>query len=276
LPRVSVIIPTFNRVDLLKRALKSVLFQSFSDFEVIVIDDASTDSTKDYLETLEDHRLVVLSLPENSGVSAARNAGIKIARGDYIALLDSDDEWRKKKLEKQMAYLDEHSECTVVHCNERWIRRGEHLNQKKIHKKEGGDIFKRALHLCLISPSAVLIEREYLYSIGLFREDYPVCEDYELWLRVTANNQIGFLEDSLVIKYGGHDDQLSQRYKAMDYWRVKAMDEVADSGILDAEKYKELKIVITTKCRILKAGYEKHQNLGALEYVESLLQKYGE
>ena len=232
---VSVVIPTFDRLAVLKRAIQSVLSQTHTNLELIVVDDASTDETLSYLKDIKDSRLKVISLSENRGVSFARNRGIEVAQGELIALLDSDDEWLKRKLEKQVEFLKENPLLNLVHCNEKWIRNGHHLNQKKIHRKEGGRIFARALHLCLISPSAVVIRKNFLQSIGLFREDFPVCEDYELWLRITASEDIGFLEEVLLIKYGGHDDQLSHRYTAMDFWRVRAMDELYSKSILNEE-----------------------------------------
>lgn len=273
---ISVLIPTFNRASVLKRAVDSVLNQSYGDLEVIVIDDASTDDTAEILSRIKDSRLRVITLRENLGVSAARNRGEEVALGKWIALLDSDDEWLPERLEKQLKVAEEFPDIPLIHGEEIWVRNGKRVNPKKIHKKSGGRIFKRCLHLCLISPSATLMKRELYQELGGFREDYPVCEDYELWLRVTSRFKVGFVEEPIIIKYGGHEDQLSSRYHAMDYWRVKAMDEIFEGENLSLDEGEELRTVLLRKCEILKAGYLKHQNLEDLPFIEKLLKKYSQ
>ena len=265
---VSVLIPTFNREELVERAVMSVLNQTYENLECLVIDDASTDKTLEVLKSIDDKRLKVISLESNRGVSYARNTGFQQASGDYIALLDSDDEWLRDKLEKQLPLLNEYP---LVHGEEIWIRNGKRVNQKKVHKKSGGNIFERCLHLCLISPSASIMRRELYKEMNGFREDFPVCEDYELWLRVTCKYDVGFISEPVITKYGGHSDQLSRKYFAMDYWRVKAMDELRKTGTLSEDQEFELNAVLKEKCHILKLGYTKHNNLEHLPYVESLL-----
>lgn len=276
MPSVSVLIPTFNRASVLKRAVDSVLDQTFEDLECLVIDDASTDDTLKLLESYRDPRLKVLSHDKNAGVSKARNTGFKSSHGQWIALLDSDDEWLPERLEKQLALAQERPELPLIHGEELWVRRGKRVNPKKIHQKSGGRIFNRCLHLCLISPSATLMKRSLYEELGGFRIDYPVCEDYEMWLRVTARHEVGFIEEPIITKYGGHEDQLSAKYKAMDYWRVKAMDEIFKnkSYPLDHEQQGELIEVLLKKCAILKAGYLKHNNLENLDFIEELLERY--
>ncbi len=276
MPSVSVLIPTFNRRETLKRAIQSVFHQSFEDFELIVIDDASTDETLDYLQSLNDSRLEIVSLEKNRGVSYARNRGFDKARGEWIALLDSDDEWLPHRLETQFRFAKENPEIPLIHGEEIWVRKGKRVNPKKIHQKSGGRIFSRALHLCLISPSATLMKSSLYKELGGFREDYPVCEDYEMWLRVTCRHKIGFIEDPIITKYGGHEDQLSGRFFAMDYWRVKAMDEISKSHgeFITSDEMAELAGVIRKKCEILKQGYLKHGNLEDLPYVEELLSRW--
>ena len=168
------IIPTFNRENVLKRAIDSVLSQSYQDLELIVVDDASTDQTQELLSGYKDPRLKILRLPENKGVSYARNRGFEASCGEWIALLDSDDEWKKEKLKTQVEYIKAQPRYPLVHCEELWVRNGRRVNQKKIHQKSGGDIFHRALHLCLISPSACLIRRDTWKELGGFREDFEV------------------------------------------------------------------------------------------------------
>jgi glycosyltransferase involved in cell wall biosynthesis len=273
---VSVLIPTYNRAGVLKRAIDSVLSQTYEELECIVIDDASTDETSRLLKSYSDQRLKVVKHEKNWGVSKARNSGFEVSKGEWVALLDSDDEWLPERLERQLAFAKERPEIPLIHGEELWVRNGKRVNPKKIHQKSGGNIFKRCLHLCLISPSATIMKRSLYEEMGGFREDYPVCEDYELWLRVTARYEVGFIPDPIITKYGGHDDQLSSKYKAMDFWRVKAMDEVFRNSdfSLNQDQKDELKEVLLRKCDILKAGYLKHNNLENLPFIEELQARY--
>jgi len=269
---VSVIIPTFNRKDTIIRAVSSVLSQNYDELECIVVDDASTDETLEVLSRIQDSRLSIVSLKENKGVSAARNIGFDNSSGDFIALLDSDDEWHKDKLSKQVPLLKKYS---LVHGEEIWVRNGKKINQKKIHQKSGGSIFERCLHLCLISPSATLMTRSLYNQMKGFREDFPVCEDYELWLRVTKDFDVGFVSDPVITKYGGHDDQLSQKFKAMDYWRIKAMYELYLKSELSESQLFELKNVLLKKCKILRMGYIKHNNTKNIPYLDQIINEVG-
>ena len=253
LPLFSVIIPVYNREDFIARAIESVLAQSCKDFELIVVDDGSTDNTP---KIIQQYPLHYIRQP-NRGVSAARNRGIKAAQGKIIALLDSDDEWREDHLSTHKEFFTKYPEYMIHQTDEIWIRNGKFLNKKKIHQKKEGYIFYDSLHLCLISPSAVAIKRELFSEVGLFREDFVVCEDYELWLRITRKYPVGFTPKATVIKYGGHEDQLSQRFYAMDRWRVKAM-----LPFCDDERVRE---VALKKCEILLKGAKKHNNKEILE-----------
>ncbi|MBC96578.1 MAG: glycosyl transferase [Halobacteriovoraceae bacterium] len=277
---VSVIIPTYNRIETLGRAVDSVLNQTYQNLECLIVDDASTDGTDHFVieRYSNDPRVKLVSLTENQGVSHARNIGFSHAQGDYIALLDSDDEWLKHKLEKQIHWAKNNPHHPLIHGEEIWIRNGKRVNPKFKHKKEGGKIFQRCLGLCLISPSAALMTRELYQEMNGFREDFIVCEDYELWLRVTHKYEVGFIEEPILNKYGGHDDQLSARYKAMDYWRVKAMHEIYDHPDfnLNESESQALKEMILEKARILEMGYLKHGNLENLSYVRSILTTFSE
>ena len=165
---VSVIIPTYNRKNLLKRALHSVSNQTFVPKEIIVVDDGSSDGTKDWvLERFPDVRYIY---QDNSGVSSARNSGIKEAIGSWIAFLDSDDEWMSNKLEQQKGIINSSQEAWLCHTNEIWIRNGVRVNQMKKHQKYGGNVFENCLDICRISPSSVLIKKEVFEMVGLFDE----------------------------------------------------------------------------------------------------------
>jgi len=264
-PLVSVIVPTFNRAHLLGRALDSIKKQTFKSFEVLVVDDGSFDYTAKLVrESYPEFKLLKI---KNSGVSAARNVGIHESRGKYIALLDSDDEWLPEKLEKQIS-LFKQSHFRWVHSNERWIRNGTRVNQKKIHKKSGGDIFLRSLHLCLVSPSAVILEKSLLLEVGCFDESFTVCEDFDLWLRILTYCPIGFLEDELILKYGGHEDQLSAKYKAMDEYRVRCYRKLLLEYNLSEVRREEVIKAAIKKCDILINGYKKHGHLESFKKIE--------
>lgn len=254
-PLVSVIIPTFNRCHVIPRAINSVLNQKYKNIELIVIDDGSSDQTEKLMR--EEFFANKYIKTDNNGVSAARNLGVNHANGKYIAFLDSDDEWMPKKVEKQVDFL-ESGEHRWVHGEERWIRNGVRVNQKKIHKKSGGDIFNRSLHLCLISPSTVMMEKNLFIESGGFDERFIVCEDFDLWLRLLINHEIGFISDELIYKYGGHEDQLSAKFKAMDEYRIMAYEKLVRTKQIGQDRVNELREVALKKCDILIAGYTKH------------------
>jgi len=267
---VSVIIPTYNRERTLERAIRSVLGQTFTNLELIIIDDGSSDNTEALVAKLqkEDERISYFKT-ENKGVSAARNTGIRCARGNWLAFLDSDDEWLKGKLDKQDEYLIANPECRIVHTEEIWIRNNVRVNPHKKHKKMGGRIFSQSLELCLMSPSSILIHKSILDDVGLFNEKYPVCEDYELWLRILEKYKVGFVEMACIKKYGGHEDQLSTKYIAMDYWRLQAMKGFFDSTHLSAAEKAKLEQIYTHKYYILEQGAMKHGNKELLKQLAS-------
>ncbi len=259
-PKISVIIPTYNRAQVLSRALASVMKQSFDGYELIVVDDGSTDNTQEILGTLRKISKFQVLQTENRGVSAARNIGVECAQAPWIAFLDSDDEWFPNKLEKQWAMIQNQSELVLVHGEEIWIRNGVRVNAMKKHAKKGGDVFADAVRLCCISPSTAVVKKELFMELGGFREDFPVCEDYDLWLKITAHHAVGFVEDPIIRKYGGHEDQLSRRFKAMDYWRIRSLFEVLKCPI-SIEKRELARAELLKKGRILLNGYLKHENM---------------
>lgn len=265
MPKISVVIPTFNRAETIERAIDSVLNQTYNNFELLVVDDGSTDETEDIISNYPDIKYLK---QENSGVASARNLGIKNSTGDYIAFLDSDDEWIPDKLLKQINFFDAHPEFEWVHSNEIWIRLGSELKQLKKHRKGGGDQFIPSLDLCLISPSCVLIKKEIL-SNTLFREDFEVCEDYDLWLRLLLNFPIGFIEEPLVHKYGGHADQLSTKFFAMDSYRIKTIHWILTNANIKGERLESAQEVFNQKHSVLLKGAIKHNNKKLLEELNS-------
>lgn len=252
--RVSVVVPTYNRAALLPRALDSVLAQSRPADELIVVDDGSEDGSAALLAARYPQARVLRQ--PNRGVSAARNAGIRAARGGWIALLDSDDLWRPDKLARQLAAAG--ADARLVHCDELWIRDGRRVNPKRRHAKYGGYIYRRCLPLCALSPSAVLIRREVFAEIGLFDESLPACEDYDLWLRVCARYPVRYLDEPLVVKYGGHDDQLSRRYWGMDRFRIVALEKIlAGAAPLGVDDRRATLQTLLSKLEVYLAGVEK-------------------
>ncbi len=265
---ISVVIPTFNRAHTLKRCVDSVLSQSYSPFEILVVDDGSTDDTSEILKTYGDK--IIVFKTENSGVSAARNYAIARSKGGWVALLDSDDEWLPNRLQEQVDYLKIFPNIKLVHGEEIWVRNGKRVNPKKIHKKSGGYIYQNCLPLCCISPSASLIKKEILEEFGGFDEAFPVCEDYDLWLKITSKYEVGYIETAIITKYGGHEDQLSRKFFAMDLWRVRSMKRMLNSNLAGEDRLATLNELIR-KAEILILGYKKHDNLGDLPEVESYL-----
>ncbi len=221
---ISVIIPTHNRAGLLRRALASVQNQTRRPDEVIVIDDGSTDETAQVV-CGEFPRYRYVRQPRR-GVAAARNKGAGEAMGRWLAFLDSDDEWRPVKLKRQLAALASRPDYSICHTDEIWIRNGRRVNPKDRHAKAGGHIFRRCLALCVISPSAVVIARSLFDSLGGFDETLAVCEDYDLWLRLCARHPVLYVDETLVVKYGGHSDQLSKKYFGMDRFRIQALENI--------------------------------------------------
>jgi len=255
--KISVIIPTFNRLDLLKRAIESVLNQSIKPYDIIVVDDGSTDNTSEMIQ--QKYKSINLIQQKNSGVSAARNNGIKNAQGDWIALLDSDDEWGENKLEEQVNNLTDNPKYEFCHTNEIWIRNGIRVNQKKRHKKYGGFIFDKCLDICRISPSSVLFNKNILNHVGWFDEKLPVCEDYDLWLRITADYEILFIDKPLIVKYGGHNDQLSNSVEAIERFRIKALQSLLENSDLSKNNRIHAIEMIIKKLNIYLKGLVKRK-----------------
>ena len=269
---VSVIIPTYNRVRTLPRALDSVLAQTRAVDEIIVVDDGSTDSTVDLL--LANYPQVKLLQQPNLGVSAARNHGIREASSDWIALLDSDDRWLPTKLEAQVALVEQRPDHRLCHTEEIWIRNGKRVNQMDKHRKSGGHIYSQCLPLCVISPSSVLLHRTLFDEIGLFDETLPACEDYDLWLRICAREPVLFVDTPQIEKYGGHDDQLSRRHWGMDRFRIRALEKMLANGLLTHDQERETVAMLLRKAAILEQGARKRGKLQRADHYRQLIQRY--
>ncbi len=250
MPTVSVIIPTYNRAWVLHEAIDSVLAQDFQDLEIVVVDDGSTDNTQEILESYKQIRVLG---QDHRGVSTARNAGIALAGGRLITFLDSDDLWLPGKISAQIAFFNTHPDAVICQTEEIWIRNGKRVNPKKRHKKWSGMIFERCLELCIVSPSAVMMRRCLFDEIGRFDETLPVCEDYDLWLRVACRFPIHLIETPLVIKRGGHPDQLS-RTPCIDRLRIHALKKILKSELLSPGQYCSAGAALKKKCAIYATG----------------------
>jgi len=267
----SVIVATYNRAAMLPRALDSILEQSFAAREIIVVDDGSSDGTASLMRYC--YPQVRYRYIRHSGVSAARNCGIAAAKSSWLAFLDSDDSWQSDKLARQAALITETPGLRWLHTNETWIRDGRVLGQKPRHRKTGGNIFDRALQLCCVSPSAVAIEREVFSEFGMFDESLKACEDYDLWLRIAAKLPIGFVDAPLVVKYGGHDDQLSRRTPTLDYYRIAALGNLIASGRLGRPQADAAMQMLRQKVRIFVTGARKRGRDGAVAAALNILDK---
>lgn len=266
-PFVSVVIPVYNRPGYVERAVKSVLSQTFKDREIIVVDDGSKDSTVSVLNSFGE-KIKVLTT-ENRGVSAARNTGVRHSKGKYIAFLDSDDEWLPEKLKKQLDYMFSKG-YSVSQTDEIWIRRGRRVNRKKKHLKPRGDIFIPSLSLCLVTPSAVMMTKKMFLKYDGFDESLPACEDYDMWLRMGLKEKFGLLGEKLVIKYGGHPDQLSAE-AGLDFYRILSLSKILRTKSLSGEKLEKTLEIFYKKIKIFRNGAEKRGRTEAVKKIDALL-----
>jgi len=276
--KITVVIPSFNRYELLKRALTSVYAQTHMPSEVIIIDDGSTDCT---CQIKNDFPHAKYIYQENSGVSSARNLGIKNSTCQWIAFLDSDDTWHVDKLKEQAKFHNLNPHAKMSYTDEKWIRDNKEVKIPKKFKKYGGDIFNECLSHCIIAPSAVLIHKDLLDEVGVFDESLEVCEDYDLWLRVACENEIGLVDKSLITKYAGHEDQLSFKYWGMDRFRVIALEKLLEyefpSATWELEKLNRKDIVIETllkKYRVLLKGAIKYDKISDIKEYEEKIKYY--
>jgi len=264
--QISVIIPTYNRKHLISRAIKSVINQSFKPFEIIIVDDGSDDGTYQFINQF--FREIKLIRQSNNGVSSARNLGIKNAKGNWIAFLDSDDEWFSKKLELQKKAIDNSDKYLISHTNEIWIRNGVRVNQMKKHQKYGGSIFEKSLDICRISPSSVLINRKIFEDIGKFDETLKICEDYDFWLRISSKYPVLFLDELLIKKYGGHKDQLSKNTIGIEQYRIQSLEKILKNIKLNNSQFNSALFMILKKLDIYKKGLIKRKKSEEIDIVQ--------
>jgi glycosyltransferase involved in cell wall biosynthesis len=257
LPLVSVIIPTFNRASLVREAIASVLAQTYPRIELIVVDDGSNDDTPAVIETF--HTALTLLRQPHMGVSSARNRGVAASHGELVAFLDSDDLWLPHKVTAQVAVFQEHPQTQACYTDEIWIRRGVRVNQRLIHQKYDGWIFLPSLARCIISPSSIMLRRSLWNQLGGFDERFPACEDYDLWLRLALVAPVHFLPERLIVKHGGHSDQLSRSVAVLDQYRIMALEKILAVPLTIAQRQAVLERLVE-KCHIVAHGAYKRQH----------------
>jgi len=270
LPFISIIIPTYNRYDFLLEAVQSVKNQSYKNFELIIVDDGSTDKTSE----LSERKDLVYLKQENKGPAAARNAGVKLAAGEWIAFLDSDDLWHKEKLQKQLDFINNNTDCKIVYTDELWFRKGVRVNKKNIHKKYSGWIYSYCLKLCIVGASTILMTKNLWNEFDGMDENLPVAEDYDLWLRLSAKYKFYYLDEQLITKNGGRDDQLSISVRGIDKYRIIALQKMMNEKDLKDEWRQMTCNELIKKCKIYMAGCKKHGRDDEIAFCEDIIEEY--
>lgn len=271
-PIFSVIIPTYNRVDYLCFTVESVLKQTFKEFELIIVDDGSTDGTKNMVSEYTDPRLKYV-YHDNKGVSYSRNRGLELSKGVYMAFLDSDDRWVPHKLETTLEYINKYPEIQIFHTEELWYKNDRIQNQKKKHKKPDGYVYLNALPICCISMSTAVLNKEVINKVGMFDESLPACEDYDFWLRTAIKYKVKLIPEYLTIKYGGRPDQLSAQH-GLDKFRIRSLEKMLNSNLQDKEMYAKTREELVRKCGIFSKGAKKRGKFEEAEHYIKLKNRY--
>ena len=302
-PLVSVIIPTYNRFELLRQAVGSVLSQTFLDYELIVVDDGSRDATArigaDGIEADIDallsaaeagglgglrgeelprmrspRRFRYVSIPHTGMPGAVRNSGVKEAQGRYLAFIDSDDLWMPRKLERQVAAMTGAGRCRISHTREVWLRKSRVISQSGQRHQREGRLFLDSLVKCIIGPSTVMMERSLYEETGGFRDDLEIGEDYELWLRITPGCDVTYVDMPLTIKRAGHGDQLTGKYGHIEFFRIQALKDLLDRGFFQGPDCKTASSELARKCRVYAAGAKKRGRIEEAERYEEIASGY--
>lgn len=268
-------IPVYNRYELLKEAVASVLAQSYHDFEIIVIDDGSEDGADRITGLSEKIRYYRY---EHTGFPGLmRNRGVAHAAGELTAFLDSDDLFEPGKLELQLEELGS-SASLLCHTREKWLRGQREISQKRFTHRRRGDVFPDALKKCIIGPSTVLMDRACFLGLGGFREDLEVAEDYEFWLRYTALHPVAYCDEPLITKRAGHGGQLSEKYGQIEIFRIRGLrDLVEDNWFLRhaSRSHQRMALLeLADKCRIYSDGAEKRGRTGEAQEFRDLSGRY--
>jgi glycosyltransferase involved in cell wall biosynthesis len=267
-PLISVIIPAHHREALLLRAVRSVLSQSYTNFELIVVDDGQTLSQEFLIQ--DELKMATVLRQGHQGVAQARNNGIENSQGEWIAFLDSDDYWLPEKLQTQIEFVRNYPEIKILQNREIWFRHNKRANLSKQHVMHSGNLFSDSVNMCVISPSSVMLHKSVLETCGQFDSSMTVCEDYDLWLRITAHFEVGLVEDALTVKFGGHQDQLSRSMPAMDRFRVFALLKLLEANKLGDGQAQIAVKALQKKALILKLGAIKRKLLTKARIYEKI------
>ena len=270
----SVIIPTFNRSQIVVDSIVSVLEQSYKCYEIIIIDDASTDNTLTILKDkyFNNPKIKIISNKRNMGVSYSRNIGIQNASYDWICFLDSDDLWHMSKLEQYNNILHVKSNTIdFIHSNEIWLRNGVTVDQPSKFAKTGKNIIEKCIKQCLFSTSTLCINKRVLEEYTMYDESLPVCEDYDLFLKLLLNDHhYFFVDEALTTKRAGICEQLSYSHYNLEIYRLISLSNISQTIASSHYLYKTILIEIERKKQIVKKGALKHNNLRILNLIESL------
>ncbi|WEG13300.1 glycosyltransferase family 2 protein [Pullulanibacillus sp. KACC 23026] len=219
---VSIILPVYNRESSIQRAVDSILEQTYQDFELIIIDDASSDQTGELIKAYKTDKIYYIRLEKNVGAAAARNVGIKAARYEWLSFHDSDDTWHPEKLEKQVALIDPKDEHPpIIYCSFFREKSGkrEYIPEPSPFPKEG-DILKSLLIRNFISTQTVLLRKDYLTDVGLFDEEMPRFQDWELWIRLAQKYSFRWLDEPLVNVFYTESSISSEIVKLLEAFRL--------------------------------------------------------
>ncbi|MEO7779804.1 MAG: glycosyltransferase family 2 protein, partial [Fibrobacteria bacterium] len=182
-------------------------------------------------------------------------------------------EWLPGKLAAQMALLGE-TGLSICQTEETWIRNGVRVNPPAHYVKRAGEIFALSLRHCMITPSSVLMTRALFDSVGGFNPEFPACEDYEMWLRITPDHPVGLIPKPMMVRYGGHADQLSTRFPAQDRFRIRALCLLLDGGRLQAGQRAQALEALGEKLRIYRVGCEKRERTEEAAWCEGIRTRY--
>lgn len=227
--KVSVIIPTYNRSELLKKAIESLENQSHQNFEIIIIDDCSTDDTAEVVRGMDDERIIYLRHDTNKGGSEARNTGIKQATGSFIGFLDSDDQWLPDKLERQLKQFEGQPDVGVVYTGVQVVDEHNQPTRKIVPAYKGEILPKLFESNCIDTTSSVLVKREVLDQVQGFDASLPSCQDWDLYIRLAQVTKFDFVKESLVLFYHHSGERITTNKKS-----------VLTGHMSIFEKYKEL------------------------------------
>lgn len=282
MPKVSVIIPTYNRALLVQDAIESVLHQTYPDFEIIVIDDGSTDATQDVLEAYH-ARMKYLRIPHSGNPATVRNTGLSVAEGEYAAFLDSDDQWLPSKLERQIPFLESDPEIGLV-CSNAFVKyQGQDAEEQLYLRPDqgfSGLLTTKLLEQNFIITSTTVIRRAILVKTGTFSQlpELTALEDYDLWLRISTLSKICFIPEALAI-YSEHPEQ-SLRFtrRPSQHWQGQlAILSRLQGFLLEHNLIQEIKPELVSECalrykkKLVKALWEEHQPIQAFGVSMNLL-----